>query len=131
MILQEGHLCVRLDTFCDHGELQASGHADNRLGDDFIVMVAGDISDERTVNLQLVNPELLKIAEARISCAEIIDALRPCSVRLCRKPRPVPRHILRTQECETQSRHQGYCHRVCDVATRLTDASPWSSFRAP
>ena len=46
---------------------------DDRAGDGGIVGAAGDVADEAAVDLELVNRQLLEVAERRIAGAEVVD----------------------------------------------------------
>jgi hypothetical protein len=62
-----------LDTLGDDRQLETVGHADDGQGDSGIVGVAGDVTDEDDVDLQLVNGEAAQVGQAGIPRPEVVD----------------------------------------------------------
>ena len=63
LVAQNALLSVGLDAFGNGFEAQALGHADDRADNSFVLGIGADVAYERTVNLELVNPEFLQMAE--------------------------------------------------------------------
>jgi hypothetical protein len=59
-----------LDAFNDHCELQFLAQADGRFDDRRIIGIAHQTDDERSIDLEPVNREVLQKGEARITGAE-------------------------------------------------------------
>ena len=72
-LAQEVELLGGLDAFGHHAQVQLVAERDDRLHDHGVVGIGGQIDDERTVDLELVDRKALQVAEARIAGAEIID----------------------------------------------------------
>ena len=62
---EEFELRLRFDPFGDHAQPQAAGKADDRLGDRRIAGVGREVGDERDVDLQRVDREVLQVRERR------------------------------------------------------------------
>jgi hypothetical protein len=76
MRAQKRHLRIILDAFGNHSEIQAFRHADDCSCDRGIVSLDCDISNKRTVDLELAHTVLPQVAEAGIACSEIVNCQR-------------------------------------------------------
>src|SRR6266508_3653776 len=62
-----------LDTFGDGGEAEGGGQVDDGLGERGGVGAAGDLVDERLVDLEDIDGQAAKVAEGGVAGAEIVD----------------------------------------------------------
>jgi hypothetical protein len=71
--LEEFQLLLRFHSLGNHAQFQASANANHCGHDGGIVGSGGDLADKRLIDLQCIDRELSKIAQAGIARAEIID----------------------------------------------------------
>src|SRR6185312_16616856 len=69
---QRLRLLVRLDAFRGGGDLPRRGDVDDRLDDVARIIAVADTTDERAVDLDLVERKPLQIAQRGIARAEIV-----------------------------------------------------------
>ena len=74
VLAQERELFLRLDSFGHDHELQAVGHGDDGAHDGRVVGVRRDLRDEAAVDLQIVEREVLEVAQRGVAGAEVVDA---------------------------------------------------------
>src|SRR5580658_2995063 len=73
VLAQDLHLLGGLDALRDHLQAQIAPQGDDGANDRRIIRVAGDVLDERAVDLQTIHREALQGTQARIAGAEVID----------------------------------------------------------
>src|ERR1700733_1018531 len=71
--LKKGEFCFGFYALGNQSQLKASAHADHRGHNDRLVVRAGDLTDERLVDLQGIDRKLRKITQARVTRAEVVD----------------------------------------------------------
>jgi len=71
---QKLQLLRRFNALGDNAHPELLGHADDRLGQDGGVGVTGQLSHERTVNLEAAQRKPLQVAERREAGAEVVNA---------------------------------------------------------
>src|SRR6185437_14711207 len=59
--VEEVELRASADTFCDDLQTEATREADDRLGDRRVALVGLEVGDERDVDLQRVDREVLQV----------------------------------------------------------------------
>src|SRR5262245_4378239 len=70
--LQERELLLRFDAFGDDFESELMGHGDDRSHYATCAPFAGKVRDERSIDLHRVKGQPAKVAERRVSGAEIV-----------------------------------------------------------
>ena len=71
--VEEVELRARAHAFGDDLEPEAARKADDRLGDRRVARIGLEVGDERDVDLQRVDREMLQVRQRRIAGAEVVD----------------------------------------------------------
>src|SRR3954452_9264708 len=72
-LVERDPLLDGLDALGDDRETEAVAEGDDGFGDRAVVLVAGQSVDERTVDLEAVDRQLLEVCERRVAGAEVVD----------------------------------------------------------
>ena len=62
------------DAFGDQLEVEPTGHGHDGIDDAGITVVSANVADERTVDLECANRELLQVAQRRVTGSEVIHS---------------------------------------------------------
>ena len=71
--LQPRRFCGRFDAFGDGEHIKLFADCDQRLHDDLIVRIMGDIANKLPIDFKYVKMELLNIAKSSVASAKIIQ----------------------------------------------------------
>ena len=74
--VEKVELRLGADAFGDDAQPQAARQRDDRLGDRGVAGIGLEVGDERDVDLERVDREVLQVRQARVAGAEIVDRHR-------------------------------------------------------
>src|SRR6185295_5723002 len=73
VVVQEGKLGIVLDAFGENFDPEAARQPDDGAHDRRVVVVRGDVPNERLVDLERIQRQTLEVAQARVTRAEVVD----------------------------------------------------------
>ena|ERR1700735_2267613 len=73
MILEEGKILGGFNSFGNDSEMETLSHADNRTHNCSVTGRTGDLADEGLIDLEGIQRKFSQVAQAGITCAEVID----------------------------------------------------------
>ncbi len=72
-ILEKGQLLGILHAVGNHGESKTVGHGNERSDDGGVVGIVGNVVEERSIDLEVVERKALQIADGRVTRTEVPD----------------------------------------------------------
>jgi hypothetical protein len=71
--VRPGALAAGLDIFCNHAQAQRVSELNDDADDCACVAAGFDVADEAAVDLELASGQWTQVAQARVSCTEVVD----------------------------------------------------------